>query len=305
MDITKKTAAGRPPKYLASKQEERLGIQKTASKPEYIFELTHNNTDIFKSMFEAGKQIHKTANLLISPQGLKMVFNAQTGGCLAIIEIFGHRVVSYFADKNYSYQCSVDQILKILKAKKKNHEKISFIIDKNEIYKLKIKMSMGTKITENWNVPLDTIENFDLTEYDNLYKNISEYPLKFKLQWSYFKEVINSWKTFTSGDIYFTKDKGPLKLSFKDAQNESEIIVEDNEFIDLVYSTDEFLAISIPIINLMNCSPNDALANDIYFNIAEKKKMLLFAKLDECYKEKKKPIPDTESANIKFFLTIS
>ncbi len=300
----KKTTAGRPPKYLNSKIEERKGILSAPSSKDNCFEMEHNNTDIFKAIFDAGKQIHKTAIIIINENTLKLYFNSQSGCCTGTIEIYGSRVCGFYSVLNKNYKCSVEQVIKILKAKKKNHEKISFFITNSELFTLNIKMSSGEDVSENWVVPLESIDPVDLTEYDHYYKDLPNYPLKFTLEWAYFKEIVNTWKTFTNNNIIFTKDQGPLKISFKDAQNESTITFHNGNKINLQYDSDDFLAVSIPIINLMSCSSNDSLANAVCFNVAENKKMILTAKLDECYHEKKKPIENTESATVKFFLSL-
>lgn len=301
MNIRKKSA-GRPPKALSRKLDQRKGILSQPINPNSIYELTHDNPDMFKSLFEASRKVNDTIKIIVTPEGTNLIFESKNGGCFAITEIYGAKVIGYYCAEKKVYSCMADNIIKILKNKKKNHEKITFAIYNNDPYYMNVILSSATKIDENYKVPIDKTTDINLSNYD---KSYLQYPLNFTLEWSYFKETMNSWKNFTNSGIIFEKDEGPLKISFSDGINTCDIVFGDDNNIKMNYDSDSLIAISVPITNLLNCSPCDSISNFITFHIKEKNLLVLTAKVDEVYEDKKTTYPNSESALIRYYLTLS
>lgn len=298
---TPKKSAGRPPKSLLRKIEERKGILPQPLNPKAVFELTHDNPDMFKSLFDASKKINDTIKFIISPVDFKLIFESKNGGCYAITEIYGSRVIGFFCSVNKTYSCLSDKIIKILKTKKKQHNKITFTILESDLYSLNITFT-GAGIDERWRETLDLHPDIDLEFYNNV--KYQEFPLTFTLEWSYFKEIMNSWKNFTNGGVIFSKDDGPLRISFAEGLNTSDVVFNDEKNINMIFNSESLIAVSVPIINLLNCSSSDTISQYINFHISEDNMFVLTAKIDESFKEKKITIPNSESAIIKFYLRL-
>ena len=139
MEVKKKSLAGRPPKTLIRKLENRRGIYEKPEKEHNVFELSHDNPDVFKSLFECGKRIVKGNIMMrIMRDKMQFVFSDNKKRCTAITEIYGSKLVKYYSRIDKAYTCQPDKIIKILKLKKKSHNKIIFAISEYNQYTLNI-----------------------------------------------------------------------------------------------------------------------------------------------------------------------
>jgi hypothetical protein len=296
----KKSSAGRPPKNLTRKLENRRGIAAEPMEPRNFFELQHDNIDIFKFLFESCKRFKDTVEFTISAAGVKFYFNANRN--IGIADLLGSRIVRFFCNIERTYKCRVEDLIKILKLKK-NSEDIIFSISNDNPYKLNITFHFTETRYEIWSIDLDPLEPEDFSRYENLYANIENYPLSFTTLWSEFKDSVNGWKQFTSdGNVIFEKDiEGDLKMHF----NEGTVgCVRYDNSNKVNYTGKDLFAVSIPIISLISVSASSVLAENITIYLKEESDAIMVAKLDESFKTKKEAIPDTETILIKFFISI-
>ncbi len=301
-----KKQAGRPPKALKRKIEERKGFLKKPFLSNAIFELLHDNPDMFKSIFDACKKVNDTVNFIINNQGMIIYFETKTRGCFAMINIFGNKVVGYFCENPIYISCDCDKVLKILKSKKKDQEKIKWAILNNDLRSMKIILLSSDGMNETWSFPIETTENKDLKYYTDLYDKIEEYPLKFTIKWAKFKGLIDNWKSFTTKDILFEKDsESPLYIKFEENQITDCAHFDNEANIDLHFNSKELVSINVPILHLTPIASADSLSGLLTFHIKEGSELILTAKIDEIFSEKKKPVIGTESAIIKYFIQMN
>jgi hypothetical protein len=299
-----KKPAGRPPKALQRKKEERKGILTTPINPIALFELSHDNPDMFKAIFDACKKVSETVHFVISPEGMKIYCKSRAQGCFSLIEIFGAKVVGYYCKETMYYKCVCKTALSILKSKKKGQEKIRFSILNGELYTMKITMTTNDQINETSSLQLDNDEFFDLSYYNNLNTLKSEYPLSFSLKWSYFKELLNNWDIFKPKVIYFEKDPESNLLIKILEEIGCEAEFENSDSIDLKFNSDELVTIGVPTLHISAVSPSVSLSKKITFHIKENSDLILTAKIDEIYSTRDLTIEDTESATVKFFIQL-
>ena len=275
MDTPVKKSAGRPPKSLSRKFENRKGIINEPNITSAIFELTHDNPDMFCHIFDAYKRVNEKIYFTFSPEGVKIKSESKNNSCIIITDIYGSRVISYYCQKKISYYCLVKDLILILKAKKKNHNKIIFYINSDDYYTLYITLISKNGIKETCKAILDKYEDIE-----EEIVNFKDYSLNFTLEWSYFKEIINSWKSVINADVIFTKmSDESLKISFHDAQRDYEIDFGDDKTTNLYFNSEKnnFIAVSIPIMTLLDCSPSDSLSTHLTFylercsSVSEKK----------------------------------
>jgi len=215
-------------------------------------------------------------------------------------------MVHYFCNANQSYICRVDDLIKILKIKKKS-DKIIFSISANQPYHLNLLFLFGTDCKEKWTIVLDPISpNNNLEELENLFSNVDKFPLSFKTDWSRLKDSANTWKQFTTtGDVIFEKDANTnLKIYFNEGQINCEFDYVNEEKFNVNYAYKDFFAISVPILNLIPVSSSSDLAKNLIIYLKEETTAIMYAKLDESFKTKKESIPNTETIVIKFFVPI-
>lgn len=299
-----KKPAGRPPKALQRKKEERKGILVQPNNPIAFFELTHDNPDMFKAIFDACKKISESLHFVISPEGMKLYCKSKTQGCFALIEIFGEKVVGYYCKETRYFKCVCKTALSILKSKKKGQEKIKFTITGSDPYTMKITMITNDQINESSALQLDPDEYFDLSYYDKVYSARDAYPLIFSLKWAYFKELLNSWDIHKPKAIYFEKDP-ESNLSIKIHEEiPCEAEFENTDSIELRFNTDELVSVGVPTLHISAVSPSVSLSKKLTFYISEHDDLILSAKIDEIYSTRDTTIEDTESATVKFFIQL-
>lgn len=296
--------AGRPPKALKRRIGERKGVLDGPLNSSSVFELSHDNPDMFKAIFDACKKVSEDAHFIVSPDGVQIYCETKTQGCFALIEIFGAKVVGYYCREVRYFQCKCKTALSILKSKKKGQEKIRLSIPNSDLYTMKITMTTNDKINESSSLTLDFDEPKDISYYHSLYARVSEYPLHFTLKWAYFKELINNWDTFKPSAIFFEKDhETNLIIGIKeDVGCEAEF--ENPESIDLVFNHPDLISVGIPIVPISSVSPSVSLSKKLTFHVAENSELILSAKIDELYSTRDSPIVDTESATVKFFIQL-
>lgn len=300
----KKSLAGRPPKNLIRKLENRKGLLSAPVNPQNFFELHHDNPDIFKSLFESCKRIKERVEFVIHPKGIKFYFERETRNTVGIADLLGDRVVGFYCNSTHKYSCAADELTKILKLKK-GSEKIIFSISSNNHFSLNITFTFGKESSENWIVSLDPFEAPDFSHYENLYTGIENFPLNFTLGWPSFKDSVNSWKQFTLGDIIIEKDpSSDLTMSFREGQVGCSHTIHDSQKYKVNYAGQDFFAISIPILHLLSVSASSDLADYITFYLKEETTAVMVGRLDESFKSKKEPIPNTETIVIKFFVPL-
>ena len=304
MEEKKKSTAGRPPKRLTRKFENRKGIIDSASEPDVIFELIHDNLDSFKSLFESAKRINDIVKISISQTGIKIFCGPKGDGCYAIIDIYGHRVGSFYSSKNINYSCSAEKIIKILRARKKNNQNLIFQIKKNSLYTLYIIFILQNNIRETWEVPLDPCEDIDFNILENHYNLIDRYPLSFNIDRTFLKDTVNTWKQFTNKDIIFEKDpETDLMVSFQEGQEKCKISFPTDS-IKIDYKGSDLFALSVPIISLLNISVSCDIGNNLTFYLHEDLSIIVISKLDESYESKNEVIPDSETMLLKYFVPL-
>jgi hypothetical protein len=299
-----KKPAGRPPKALQRKKEERKGILTTPSNPSLIFELVHDNPDMFKAIFDACKKISETLHFVISPEGMKLFCKSKTQGCFSLIEIFGEKVVGYYCKEVRYYKCLCKSALSILKSKKKGQEKIKFTILNSKSSIMKITMTTNDQINESSALQLDTDEYFDLSYYEKIYEIRNEYPLIFSLKWAYFKELLNNWDIYKPKAIFFEKDAESNLLIKILEEITCEAEFENSESIELLFNSEDLISVGIPTLHISAVSPSVSLSKKLTFYISEQNEMILSAKIDEIYSTRDTTIEDTESATVKFFIQL-
>lgn len=299
-----KKPAGRPPKALQRKKEERKGILTTPINSSAIFELSHDNPDMFKAIFDACKKISECIHFIISPEGMKIYCKSRAQGCFSLIEIFGEKVVGYYCKEVKYFKCVCKTALSILKSKKKGQEKIRFSIASSDIYTMKITMTTNDQINESSSLQLDPDEFFDLSYYDKLYEMKTEYPLSFSLKWAYFKELLNNWDIFKPKAIFFEKDPENYLLIKILEEIGCEAEFENSDSIDLKFNSDELVSIGVPTLHISAVSPSVSLSKKITFYISEHSDLILTAKIDEIYSTRDLTIENTESATVKFFIQL-
>jgi hypothetical protein len=296
----KKSSAGRPPKNLTRKLENRKGIHAEPVDPRNYFELHHDNIDIFKFLFESCKRFKDSLEFIVHPEGVRFCFSTPGKKSVCVADLMGKRVVRFFCSQERSYKCRVEDLVKALKLKK-SCDKIRFAISMDNIYKLSIAFYAGDKRKQDWSIDLDPEEKEDLTMYENLYNGVDNYPLSFNTSWSEFKDAISSWKQFTSdGNVIFEMDE-ELKIYF--SEGAVSCICYDSH-TEVKYTGQDLFALSIPIISLISVSASSVLAENLKIYLKEESSAIMVAKLDESFKTKKEAIPDTETILIKFFISV-
>ena len=183
MEEKKKLPAGRPPKNLIRKLENRKGISQKPMNGQNVFELCHDNPDIFKSLFESCKRIKDKVEFVVHPKGVRFYFETESKNTVGIADLLGERVVGYYCEVNSSYYCAADSLIKILKLKK-DSEKIIFSIARNSPYSLNITFLFEHGCSECWTIGLDPFEPADFTQYESYYSAIDNYPLNLTMPWS-------------------------------------------------------------------------------------------------------------------------
>lgn len=302
--------AGRPPKSLTRKLTDRGGLMLHPNDSNNIFELYHNNPEMFKAIAEGSKRIDDKIKIAIEPEGMKMIFENKNESCDAIVEIDGRRLVGYYCKEPLYYICDSTTLISKINQKKRGFEFIKFFIKDTRRIELQISFIKGANINQidtidTTSLQLDIIEPFDYKKYSD-YNDYLNYPLSFIQKWSTFKETINGWKKETSKDITFTKDiENSFTMSFRDGTNKNERLFANENEISLKFNSDRIVAIRISILSLLCISLSNDIADTLHFYLPhsnEDKKIILFANIDEAYVTKKETIPNSASTTIKYFL---
>jgi hypothetical protein len=296
-----KKSAGRPPKNLNRKIENREGIKNTPTNPDYIFELLHDNPDLYKNIFES---INRTSTLIyvkIHESGMQL-YATKPQFLDVVCDIKGDKVVRYFCEKPLFYKMNCLSIVQIFKILKKKCNNISFHINRDNLSNMKITLTTGN-LSEIKALQLDPMEDFEINKYNSSICN--EVSLTFTIDWGLFKDTISRWKQFASMNILFEKDaNSPLRIKPNSHDDESTIQFHNDEhFFKLILNT-EFVAVSVPVLALYNVSAT-ILSDELNFFIEENEFFIIHSKLDEIYCKKNDPIEGSESATIKYFVELS
>lgn len=295
-----KKSAGRPPKVLNRKKEERKGFLKESQGN--IFELIHNNPDMFQYILEASRKSGNERTFMsIYKSNLVFYFESNGGNMFAVVDIMGERMVGYYGLERH-YSCLNSEIIGFIKKRKKGFEKITLIISEDKPYDLKIILSPKdeSNIYQEWYSTLLDGREYDISKYNKIYSSRIDYPLAFKMEWSSFKEYTNGWKEYTTGPIAFEKDNNtPLRIGMID-QRKGDIVLSGSEF-NIRYKGQGLFASPVPIMLLHTIAASDSLSPYLEFFVTEKEGVIFVGKIDELAQEKKMPIENTESATIKYF----
>jgi len=306
--MEKKRKAGRPPKA----ERERTGHKGIIAEPENkenIIEMSYDNPSIFETMYASASRCSTSKielcfekdTCIIAVKGKKKIVSMR-------IDFRCNNLLSYYCGKNMYYEGECENILKIIKTKNKEDNRIIMSIPENKLNEMKITFKKSTEsLTKSWRVPLDIIEKPDLESSDNIYKNIHNYPLSFRLNWTVFKRMISSWKKFKPEDIYIEKDVGaePLKFQFQGTIIGNDSDFGDSEEIKLKFTGEEIFSVKIPLNCLTPIASSDGLSNYIYFYADEKEALVCEGFVDQEYDCNKQPKPLTEVATVRFFTEIS
>ncbi len=305
-----KAPAGRPPKCIIRKVDDRKGILPEPFDANNIFEMTHNNPNMFKSVFEGSKKVDDVMKCIFTPAGVKFIFENKANFCNELIEIDGSRLVGYYCDKVYYYTCITTTLNTLIGLKKCDFEHIRFYINKNNLYNMYLCFLMGYKpdgsadIEESYDISLDRCEQIDYQPYVDRFAMIPEYPLSFTYKWAFFKESVNSWKKLEPKNIVFSKDsESPFNATFQEGTNHAQRINKE-EIIKLRYTSDQIVAVQISLSSLLCIAPFSDIATHItvYLSNDMAHESIMYAELDEAYITKKEKIPNTATTTIKYFI---
>lgn len=297
-----KKSAGRPPKNLKRKEENRKGIQTAPVEEENIFELIHDNSDIYKSIFDTFNRNGTYVFMKIHKLGIQF-YSSKPQHLDIVVDIYGSRVVSYYSAQDLFYKIKCVQAVQLFKIMKKKCNSIKMYINKHNLNSLKISFCTSD-ILETKNLDIDVITNFDINIYYSTDLNPDIVPLSFTMDWSYCKDTISRWKQFVEKNFLIQKSQSDtLRLKPPDNETDSGISIPDEPKFN-VKLNDVFVAVSVPILALYNASAT-VLAPKLNFFISEQNYFIIRSNLDEIFLEKDTPKKDTESAVIKYFLELS
>lgn len=310
--IPVKKAAGRPPKCLLRKVEDRHGIADNAIDKNNVFELYHNNPEMFKAISEGCNHINGRIIWHMESTGIKILVKNENEQCDAIIDIDGSKMVRYYCGEPIIFTCDTKDFIKQIKKKKKDYEFIKFSIKSIRRIDLSVCFIKGKDIKDfhmiDSNVcPIEILSTpVEYDQYDIMYADTVNYPLSFTLNWNDFKDIINTWKGETCKDISFIKDiENPFAISFKDGSNRGEILFVNENEIELKFTSENIIVAKISILSLLCVSLSNDISKKITFFIpqnSDDKKVVLLAEVDKAYLTKKEAIENSASTIVKFFI---
>ena len=310
--LEKKTkTAGRPPKCMIRKIEDRQGILKAPFNKDNIFELTHNNPNMFKHIFEGSKKVSDVVKFIFSPEGVKMLFVNSSNLCTELVEIDGTRLVGYYCDRTYYYTCVTTTLNIVVGLKKCNFEYIRLFINKNNQFIMYLCFLQGYKsdgtadIEESWDVQLERCAAVDVAPLLAKYEVALTYPLIFTYKWSMLKDSVNSWKKLVAKNIIFSKDHDtPFTASFQEDEIKHVTRINRENIIDLQFKSDFIVAVQIDLKSLLCMAPSNDISDYItmYLSPDMNQDTIMFAKVDEAYENKKDAVPNTATTTVKYFI---
>lgn len=304
MNQKEKNPVGRPSKQ-ERKRPLRKGIIKEPEFKENVVEFIYDNPAVFEMILAASQRtVHTYIEIIFETERITIIARDPKKKSQMMVEFTVKNLLSYYSNDTYYYKCNCESLLNIIKAKKKDDDRIMFAIANSNINELKITLSKSTNtIKKTWIALLEPTTEPDLTEINTLYLGMKDYPLSFKLKWVDFKGLVTSWKKFNPNEIYIEKDTENEPFSFhfeyKGIQSKTDFGSDDN--IDLKCTATEIFSTKILLQNLTAISSSDGLSKTLYFFVDEEKDLICEAFIDEEFTREKTPIKGTEVAVVKFF----
>lgn len=238
---------GRPPKIANKKTTLRFdGIINKPQDSKNIVELTYFNPNFFKSIYVSLDKFElQNIILKFTPTSFTIQSSDIESKIFISMPIDVRRFNSYFCDGNYTYTQAYTDILKFLKTKKKDHDKIKIFIERDEQFLLKLilyRTEYQTK--EIFTTSINLVKNKVKDIKGEFLDKKDTYPLHLQLNWKMFKQSVVSWKCLSNSMHFIKHPNEKFKICISESKSYTYEEIYDNPKI-VVKSDEESSILSV------------------------------------------------------------
>ena len=297
---TEKKKPGRPKKVTDQKVQKINGIVDYPTNSKYLAEVECSNPSNFKKICNCWKAINaKQINWKFTPD--KLVLSAIADGdkdhkdqkrVVIRTTIDGSRIISHYCPTPISIDIPVTGLEALFNRLDKKYDSIGFIIQ-SKSERMTILLTNENEITEHLSI-LCTMSN-DIDHYmnnlyistndtvitDPIFDNSIVAPIKFKLDWKYFKKTISNTAKFEKDiAIQHNMDHDGLTFTYTGTNTDAAIIPPRSKMPELEVDPQLRLTVSIHNVNLKPISTS-CLAPFIYFKAWSDRDLWLWTILND------------------------
>lgn len=315
----KKATVGRPPKKIERNDIPMRGIVsepsnfKTAEDPALIYavELIYENTGMFKKIFNLFKNLKvESIHIRFQKDAMHMYSKDKSGESDIYVNIYGHKMNSYYAKQEYTMTCNIASFKKRMQNMSKEASEMNIYSNENDIDKSLFMNFCGasqvTKSKDRVNIVPSPSED-PWSEIDAKLAKEKYYGIQFELGSKHFKELINSYNHIEEFKILKSgSDILKFVYDYADDQGDHEDEFPYQSKINLIsnLNNDDVFAINVTLSRIKSLV-SSIIAPNIHISADENGPLIFTLNLDETLNEKTKlPFPRSEKACIKIVTSI-
>jgi len=315
----KKPTVGRPPKKIERNFIPMRGIVNKPSNFEsaedpaliYAIELIYESTGMFKKIFNLFKNLKvESIHIRFQKDAMHMYSLDKSGHSEIYVNIYGHKMNSYFAKQEYTMLCSISSFKKRMQNMSKEASEMNIYSNENDIDKSLFMAFCGaSQVTKSKDrINITPTENHDpWNGIDAKLAKEKYYGIHFELGSKQFKEIINSFNHIDEFKILKSgSDILKFVYDYTDDQGDHEDEFPFQSKINLIsnLNNDDVFSVTVTLSRIKSLV-SSIIAPSIHISADENGPLIFTLNLDESLNEKTKlPLPRSERACIKIVTSI-